>query len=111
MFQSMPENAGGTFSLLDKVAVSKARRDFFWAAAFLDAFDLRSALLTAETVALTALARNESRGAHQREDLPDADPAFERNQIVQLNNNGNPVTDWAEVVRADYSLSPVETVK
>ena len=78
---------------------------------FLDAFDLRSALLTAETVALTALARNESRGAHQREDLPDADPAFERNQIVQLNDNGNPVTDWAEVVRADYSLSPVETVK
>ena len=78
---------------------------------FLDAFDLRSALLTAETVALTALARNESRGAHQREDLPDADPAFERNQIVQLNDNGNPVTDWAEVVLADYSLSPVETVK
>ena len=78
---------------------------------FLDAFDLRSALLTAETVALTALARTESRGAHQREDLPDADPAFERNQIVQLNDNGNPVTDWAEVVRADYSLSPVETVK
>ena len=75
-----------------------------------DAFDLRSALLTAETVALSAITRTESRGAHQREDLPNADPAFERNQVVKLDGDGNPVTDWAEVVRADYSLSPVETV-
>ena len=75
-----------------------------------DAFDLRSALLTAETVALSAITRTESRGAHQREDLPNADPAFERNQVVQLDGDGNPVTDWAEVVRADYTLSPVETV-
>ena len=76
-----------------------------------DTFDLRAALLTAETVALTALARTESRGAHQREDLPEADPAFERNQIVRLDGDGNPVTEWAEVVRANYSLLPVEAVK
>ena len=76
-----------------------------------DAFDLRAALLTAETVAMTALARGESRGAHQREDLPDADPAFARNQVVRLDGDGNPVTDWAEVVRADYDLAPVEAVE
>ena len=36
----------------------------------LDWFDLRNMLLVAETVATAALARTESRGAHQREDLP-----------------------------------------
>ncbi len=72
-----------------------------------DVFDLRASLLTAETVAMTALQRRESRGAHQREDLPDADPALERNQIVRLDGDGNPETDWAEVVRADYDLAPV----
>ena len=70
-----------------------------------------AALLVAETVALTALARGESRGAHQREDLPDADPALERNQIVRLDGDGNPVTDWADVVRAEYDLAPVEAAE
>ncbi len=73
-----------------------------------DVFDLRAALLTAETVALTALERRESRGAHQREDLPAADPALERNQVVRLDGEGNPVTEWAAVVRAGYDLAPVE---
>jgi len=76
-----------------------------------DVFDLRASLLTAETVAMTALQRRESRGAHQREDLPNANPAFERNQIVRLDGDGNPVTDWAEVVRADYNLVPVEAAE
>jgi succinate dehydrogenase/fumarate reductase flavoprotein subunit len=76
-----------------------------------DVFDLRASLLTAETVAITALQRRESRGAHQREDLPDAIPALERNQIVRLDGDGNPVTDWAEVVRADYNLAPVEAAE
>ena len=72
-----------------------------------DVFDLRASLLTAETVALVALTRRESRGAHQREDLPEADPALERNQVVRLDGAGNPTTDWAAVVRADYDLAPV----
>ncbi len=73
-----------------------------------DVLELRAALLTAETVALAALARRESRGAHQREDLPDADPALERNQVVRLDGDGNPTTDWEAVVRAGYDLAPVE---
>jgi succinate dehydrogenase/fumarate reductase flavoprotein subunit len=76
-----------------------------------DVFDLRAALLCAETVALAALQRRESRGAHQREDLPAADPALERNQIVRLDGDGNPVTEWAAVVRADYDLAPVEAAQ
>lgn len=74
-----------------------------------DWFDLRAALLAAESVALSALNREESRGAHQREDCPDTDPAFERNQIMRLDgdtlNSGTLISDWAEVVRAKYDLA------
>jgi succinate dehydrogenase / fumarate reductase, flavoprotein subunit len=50
----------------------------------LDWFDLRSMLLVAETVATAALARPESRGAHQREDCPETDPAWAVNQTIAL---------------------------
>jgi succinate dehydrogenase/fumarate reductase flavoprotein subunit len=47
-------------------------------------FDLRAALLTAESVIVAALNRRETRGAHQREDFPAADRAQAKNQIVRL---------------------------
>ena len=47
-------------------------------------FELRAMLTTAEAVVRSALARNESRGAHQREDFPDADPGFLKNQVLEL---------------------------
>jgi succinate dehydrogenase/fumarate reductase flavoprotein subunit len=50
----------------------------------LDWFDLRTMLLVAETVAAAALARAESRGAHQREDFPVLDEAWAVNQVVRL---------------------------
>jgi len=49
----------------------------------LEWFDLRNMLLVARTVAATALAREESRGAHQREDFPETEPAWRVNQIVR----------------------------
>ena len=76
-----------------------------------DVFDLGAALLTAETVALAAIERRESRGAHQREDLPDTDPALERNQLVRLDGDGNPVTEWCEVIRGEVDLAPVEAAE
>lgn len=47
-----------------------------------DAFDLRNMLLVAQSVARSALARQESRGAHQREDYPGLQDAWELNQVV-----------------------------
>jgi succinate dehydrogenase/fumarate reductase flavoprotein subunit len=49
-----------------------------------DWFELRAMLATAEAVVKSALARTESRGAHQREDYPDADEAFLKNQALEL---------------------------
>ncbi len=53
-----------------------------------DWLDLRNMLLVAQSVALPALARTESRGAHQREDHPGLDDAWCVNQTVAL-SRGN----------------------
>jgi succinate dehydrogenase / fumarate reductase flavoprotein subunit len=50
----------------------------------LEWFDLRNLLIVARAVAQSALARTESRGAHQREDYPKALPAWQRHQRVRL---------------------------
>jgi succinate dehydrogenase / fumarate reductase, flavoprotein subunit len=50
----------------------------------LEWFDLRNMLTVARTVAQSALNRNESRGAHQREDCPQALPQWRRHQRVRL---------------------------
>ncbi|MBX9842909.1 MAG: FAD-binding protein [Xanthobacteraceae bacterium] len=50
----------------------------------LDWFDLRNMLLVAHTVAKAALARTESRGAHQREDYPGMLDEWRVNQVVRL---------------------------
>jgi succinate dehydrogenase / fumarate reductase flavoprotein subunit len=50
----------------------------------LDALDLRNMLLVAEAVTRAALARQESRGAHQREDYPAQDEAWTVNQTIAL---------------------------
>ncbi len=49
-----------------------------------DWFELRAMLTTAEAVVLSAVARTESRGAHQREDFPESDPSFTQNQLLEL---------------------------
>src|SRR5216683_3126748 len=61
---------------------------FSSAAAFdpvlVDWLDLRNMLLVAQSVTLPALARTESRGAHQREDHPGLDDNWRVNQLVAL---------------------------
>ncbi|HEY2532634.1 MAG TPA: FAD-binding protein [Xanthobacteraceae bacterium] len=50
----------------------------------LDWFDLRNMLVVARAVAITALNRRESRGAHQREDFAKASPHWQLHQSVRL---------------------------
>ena len=68
-----------------------------------DWFELRAMLATAQAVVRSALARNESRGAHQREDFPDSDGSFLKNQVMEL-KNGELVNRWTAPVR----LPPAE---
>ena len=49
-----------------------------------DWLDLRNMLLVGQSVTLPALARTESRGAHQREDYPGLDDNWRVNQLVAL---------------------------
>jgi len=67
-----------------------------------DGFELRAMLTTAEAVVRSALARTESRGAHQREDFPDSDPKFLQNQIVEL-QAGQMISRWGAPVRDNVS--------
>lgn len=52
------------------------------------ALDLRGSLISAEASILAALERRETRGAHNRSDFPQLDPALEVNLIVQMDENG-----------------------
>ena len=63
-----------------------------------DWFELRAMLTTAEAVVTSALARTESRGAHQREDYPNSDPLYLRNQVLKL-KNGALLSGWVDPVR------------
>jgi succinate dehydrogenase/fumarate reductase flavoprotein subunit len=54
----------------------------------LEWFDLRNMLLVARTVAMSALRRRESRGAHQREDFPGMLPDWRVNQVARLGAEG-----------------------
>jgi len=53
-----------------------------------DWFELRASLAAAAAVTHAARHRSESRGAHQREDFPDTDPAWARRQHVHLAPDG-----------------------
>ncbi len=63
-----------------------------------DWFELRAMLTTAKAVVKSALARSESRGAHQREDFPAPDDSLLKNQVLELKNS-ELVTTWIAPVR------------
>jgi len=52
-------------------------------------FDLQSSLFSAEATIVSALQRNESRGAHQRSDFPILDPLYKFNCLVSMDDNNN----------------------
>ena len=53
---------------------------------WIDLHDLRNMRLVAECVTRAALARTESRGAHQREDFPQASESWQRHQRIRLSD-------------------------
>ena len=53
-------------------------------AEWVDLHDLANMRLVAECVTRAALARTESRGAHQREDFADTDVSWQRHQVIRL---------------------------
>ena len=53
------------------------------------AFDLQASLVSSEATLLSALNREESRGAHQREDFEDIDKKFNVNMKVEFDSNEN----------------------
>jgi succinate dehydrogenase/fumarate reductase flavoprotein subunit len=80
----------GLARALDRIGELDAmlgERPFGRAGAFdlerLDWFDLRNMLTVARSVAQSALARTESRGAHQREDYPGMIERWRVNQVVR----------------------------
>ena len=77
-------------SALPQVAVSAGRQ---FNAALADWFELRGSLIAAEAVAHAAAARTESRGAHQRDDFPDIDPAWARSQRLAMTREGRLTMD------------------
>ena len=67
-----------------------------------DAFELRAMLATAEAVVRSALARTESRGAHQREDFPNSDALLLKNQVAELDAD-ELLIRWVAPIRFDRS--------
>jgi succinate dehydrogenase/fumarate reductase flavoprotein subunit len=65
-----------------------------------DWYELKAMLRTADAVVTSARNRPESRGAHQRLDIPHTLPAFERNQLIS--SAGHLLsTRWRPVVHSD----------
>jgi succinate dehydrogenase/fumarate reductase flavoprotein subunit len=66
----------------------------------IDWFDLRNMLLVARAVTEAALARNETRGSHQREDYPQLSPDWAVSQFVRLQDGGLAISTGASHVSA-----------
>jgi succinate dehydrogenase / fumarate reductase flavoprotein subunit/fumarate reductase (CoM/CoB) subunit A len=60
-------------------------------------FELRNGLVAAEAVATAALNREESRGAHQRDDFPRTDDRFRRSQRLTF-ANGELASDFGSAI-------------
>ena len=83
-------NRAGLTAALDRIRAMQAdelprvptSRDTAFAIELTEWHELRAALLVAEAVTVAALAREESRGAHQRDDFPETSEKLRSNQEI-----------------------------
>ena len=75
--------------IVDKVDYIDVRIDKYNCEDLALIFDLQSSLISAKATIVSALARNESRGAHQRSDFPKIDPLCQFNCLVRMDDNSN----------------------
>lgn len=68
--------------------------------------EFRGMLTVAEAVRLAAEARRESRGAHQRDDHPFEDAAFQRNTVVRCDADGMLHVGWRKAGRRSAGVGP-----
>jgi succinate dehydrogenase/fumarate reductase flavoprotein subunit len=91
------DSLGRALDRIDQLNATLGDRPFGDAGSFdmqrLDWFDLRNMLTVARAVAQAALARTESRGAHQREDFPEMLPRWRVNQVIRLRGQGLDITE------------------
>jgi len=89
---------------VEKARVGDARaHNLEW----IELFEMRTMLRNAEAIRLGALQRQESRGAHQREDFPETEAAMTRNGVIVDAGEGLRHR-WEEVPRlGGASASPV----
>ena len=76
---------GGIRDSLGRVTIAPGRA---CNASLADWFELRASLIAAEALTHAAIARRESRGAHQREDFPDSCPEFALSQRIVFDGAG-----------------------
>ncbi|AIQ95570.1 FAD-dependent oxidoreductase [Prochlorococcus sp. MIT 0604] len=70
-------------------------------------FDLQSSLISAKATILSALQRNESRGAHQRSDCPSLDPSFKYNCLVRMDENNNLIISKSPLKELNEKLKTI----
>ncbi len=89
---------------IDSLAAELGERPSGCAGAFdlqrLEWFDLRNMLIVARAVTATALARTESRGAHQREDFPQPLAQWQLHQSVYLRDGDLRISGAPAAVKA-----------
>jgi len=74
----------------------------------INAFDLKSSIISAKATILSALMRKESRGSHQRSDFPKIDNSMRHNYKVSLKKESNEITiSKSDIKPLDTHLSKI----